>query len=491
MAGFSHPSHPTPLSAVPIPHHDPHAPPGRLRGFLSGAREIDDAAVVVRGELPAWVRGHLLLNGPALWELPKGSYQHWLDGLAMLHRIRLGDGEPTYRSRFLRSEDYRLSTAMQRPAMGGFGTDDRPGIFRRLRSIVAPQVTDNAAVIMSRIGSQWVATTETPRVIGFDADSLETTGEIRFTDKERIHLMAAHAINTDDGTWWNVGVELGPTCTYKLFRVRPGSLQREVVAAIKCKAAGYLHAFAMTPEHAVIWEPALRARALSFVFTGNAYIDNFHWMPEAGSRIHTVELATGRVQSWNVPPFMAFHAVQAYESMGDVVLEISTYDDASIVQELQLDPRRRGVPVAATPRFTRYRLDPERTSTEPETIALGIDLPQVHPSCWARRQARVAWGSGGDGLTDPPFTDVTFRIDLATGGLHLWRRPGAVQLEPTIVAPPGSTNEDEALLFVPTLTDDDTGTVIVVLDALHMTPVAELQLPQVLPFGFHATFAQR
>jgi beta,beta-carotene 9',10'-dioxygenase len=43
---------------------------GRLRGYHSGARELDDAAVEVRGELPPWLRGGLLLNGPALWDLP-------------------------------------------------------------------------------------------------------------------------------------------------------------------------------------------------------------------------------------------------------------------------------------------------------------------------------------------------------------------------------------------------------------------------------------
>jgi len=52
------------MSANPLPQAS--TVPGRARGFLSGAREIDDAAVDVGGDLPAWLAGTLLLNGPAL-----------------------------------------------------------------------------------------------------------------------------------------------------------------------------------------------------------------------------------------------------------------------------------------------------------------------------------------------------------------------------------------------------------------------------------------
>src|SRR5690349_5790796 len=76
------------------------AMPGRLRGFLSHAEEIDDAPMAVSGRLPDWLHGNLLLNGPALWDLPEGHYEHWFDGLAMLHRIQLDGGGAHYRSRF-------------------------------------------------------------------------------------------------------------------------------------------------------------------------------------------------------------------------------------------------------------------------------------------------------------------------------------------------------------------------------------------------------
>jgi carotenoid cleavage dioxygenase-like enzyme len=463
----------------------------RLRGFQNGAREIDDAQVEVRGALPAWLRGNLLLNGPALWDLPQGAYLHWFDGLAMLHRVRLGDGPARYRSRFLHSADYLASTAAQKPAMGGFATDDLPGLWRRLRAIIDPIVTDNAAVVMSKVAGRWAASTETPRMIGFDPSSLETLGELAFEDKEKLHLMAAHGITDAQGTYWNVGVEFGSTCTYKLFRVPAGALRREVVGHWPAKAPGYLHAFALTPRHAVVWEPALRAQPLGFLFTGRAYIRNFRWKPEDGSRLHAIALDDGRVRSWDVPPMFCFHAVQAYEEGGDTVLELCQYDDAAIIGELMLQPRREGRPVRSRPKVARYRLRPGRPRAEPEFFGAGLELPQVHPSRSGGSRATVAWGAG---IPDPgaaPFLDRTLRVDLGSGEIRTWQRGDAVQLEPLYVARPGGQDENDGVLLVPTLTDGDTATVVAVLDPARMECIAELHLPQVVPFGFHAAWDER
>jgi carotenoid cleavage dioxygenase-like enzyme len=462
--------------------------PGRLRGFQSGAREFSDTAVAVTGTLPNWLRGRFLLNGPALWDLPHGRYEHWFDGLAMLHAVHFGDEGVSYRSRYLQSEDYVASIAAGKPAMGGFGTDDPPGLMRRISGIVSPRITDNAAVVMSRIGRQWVATTETPRMVGFDAVTLDTTGPIRFDDQAKIHLMSAHGIGDAQGNYWNVGVELGPKCVYKLFRIRPAVMKREVVAEIKVPASGYLHAFAMTRRHAIVWETALRAQALGFVFTGKAYIRNFKWQPEMGSMIHAVSLADGKVTSWQVPAMLAFHAVQAYERGDETVLELSVFDDAKLIDDLGIDARREGRPLVSRPALRRYRLQHGKTEAVMEEFGVPMDQPQVHPDRWAQSQAAVAWGTGVNTDGDGAFFDRTLRIDLATGEHRMWRRANAMQLEPIFVPRPGSTVEDDGVLLVPTLADEDVGSVIAVVDASTMQCMATVAMPQVIPFGFHAAF---
>lgn len=465
----------------------------RLRGFDSGAREIDDAPVEVRGTLPSWLGGRLLLNGPALWELPNGRYQHWFDGLAMLHRLHItpGGGPVRYRSRFARSEDYVRSTGRGAPAFGGFDTPDPVSLWGKLATLRHPRATDNPAVVLSRIGERWVAVTETPHLLEFDPDTLHTIGRWPFKDKADLHLMAAHGITDAHGAYWNVGVTLGPKCTYKLLRVNPGATVREVVGHIVVPAAGYTHGFAMTPHYALVWETAMRVQSLGFLLTRRAYIRNFRWQPETGSRLHAVSLADGSVRSWDIPPMMCFHGVQAWEDGQALVAELCTYDDARIFDDLLLAPLRQGLAPKAQAKLTRYRMEPGRSQAQVETFGEGFELPQVHPAWSGRRQAGVAWGAGFDPARENAFLDRTIRLQTAGAERLVWQRGQAIQLEPLFVPRPDGQAEDDGVLLVPTLAEGDTSTVIGVLDARTMLCLATLHAPQVIPFGFHAAWAGR
>jgi beta,beta-carotene 9',10'-dioxygenase len=461
---------------------------GRLRGFESGARETDDAEVIVSGELPVWLRGSLLLNGPALWDLAQRSYEHWFDGLALLHRVRIADGRARYRSRYLQSEDYRWSVREQHPTFRSFGSRDSFGWFERLKQFRSPQISDNGSVVMSRVGSQWIATTEGPHLTLFDADTLATGGHLPFEDDVVFQLMSAHGITDRHGGYWNIGVELGPKCTYKLFRLRPEARRREVVGTVKVRACGYTHAFAMTQRHALIWETALRVQPLGFIFSGRAYMRNFHWRPKSGSMLHAIGLDDGKVTSWSIPPMMCFHAIQAYERGDEIVAELCVQDDGQIFEDLMLAPRRAGAALKSKLHLRRYRLQRGRADAVIEPFGEAMDLPQVHPGQWAGGVAEVAWGAGND-PADNVFFDRTVRIDLATGERREWQRGGAIQLEPLVVPRPGAAAQDDGVLLVPTLADDDAATKIAVLDASTLEWRSMLQAPQVVPFGFHAAFA--
>src|SRR3989442_1097488 len=62
-------------------------------GFCSLTREIaEPVSLPVRGELPSWLEGALLRTGPSKFEVGARTYNHWFDGLAMLHRFAFGRG---------------------------------------------------------------------------------------------------------------------------------------------------------------------------------------------------------------------------------------------------------------------------------------------------------------------------------------------------------------------------------------------------------------
>lgn len=45
------------------------------------------------GRIPAWLQGTLLRNGPGMHTVGESRYNHWFDGLALLHSFTIRDGE--------------------------------------------------------------------------------------------------------------------------------------------------------------------------------------------------------------------------------------------------------------------------------------------------------------------------------------------------------------------------------------------------------------
>lgn len=66
------------------------------------------------------------------------SYTHWFDGMALMHRFHIRDGNVTYSSRFLQSTSYVTNSERNRILVSEFGTlampDPCKNIFARFFS---------------------------------------------------------------------------------------------------------------------------------------------------------------------------------------------------------------------------------------------------------------------------------------------------------------------------------------------------------------------
>ena len=126
--------------------------------------------------MPPWLSGVLLRNGPALFEVGSERFNHWFDGLAMLHAFAFGRGRVSYANRFLRSSAYRAWKRDGRIEYSEFATDpcrrSSPG-SRRCRS---SRPVPNANVSIEALAGRFVAHTEIPIPVRFDPRTLRTLG---------------------------------------------------------------------------------------------------------------------------------------------------------------------------------------------------------------------------------------------------------------------------------------------------------------------------
>ncbi|TWW77822.1 Beta,beta-carotene 9',10'-oxygenase [Takifugu flavidus] len=61
------------------------------------------------GQIPEWIDGNFLRNGPGKFEIGNQKFNHWFDGMALLHQFKIARGQVTYKSRFLSSDSYQAN----------------------------------------------------------------------------------------------------------------------------------------------------------------------------------------------------------------------------------------------------------------------------------------------------------------------------------------------------------------------------------------------
>jgi beta,beta-carotene 9',10'-dioxygenase len=164
-----------------------------IKGFETLNQEVVIEDLPVQGSLPIWLNGALLRNGPAMFEIGGQSFRHWFDGMAMLHRFGFADGRVSYANKFLQSTAYKGNLASGKISYSEFATDPCRSIFKRVQSVFSPPPAGhNTNVNLTKLAGQFLAMTETPLPVAFDAETLETVGVVNFQDDIGFGATTAH-----------------------------------------------------------------------------------------------------------------------------------------------------------------------------------------------------------------------------------------------------------------------------------------------------------
>lgn len=453
------------------------------RGFDSLHEESRIDALPVQGALPNWLTGSLIRTGPALWDLERQTMNHWFDGLAMLHRFSFGEGQASYASRFLETRAYRAASEQGRISYSEFATDPCRSLFQRVTSKFSPALTDNANVNLVKLGEQFVAMTETPIPVQFDAATLETAG---VAYKPPGQLTTAHPhLDRATGGMINYAARLGPRTSYRFFRLPPGGERPEVIASKSVAEPAYMHSFGQTPGWLVLAEFPFVVNPLRLAFSGRPYIENYRWKPELGTKIHLMSRdGSGAGRSFQMDARFAFHHVNSYEDGNDVVVDVCTYPDAGIVEDLYLERLRAGQPVAPA-YLERFRLSTETGEAVSERLLdVPIELPRINYGRCHERSYRYVWGVGvGSG-----WIDRIVKGDVVSRKSSAWHEEGTYPGEPVFVAAPEAQDEDEGVLLSVVLDGRQGNSFLLVLDARTLDELARVEVPHHIPFGFHGQF---
>jgi beta,beta-carotene 9',10'-dioxygenase len=455
-------------------------------GFLTLDQELPPVELPVQGMFPSWLAGALLRTGPAQFEVGSRSYNHWFDGLAMLHRFEFADGAVTYANRFLDSRAYRTARDTGRIAYSEFATDPCRSLFKRVTTMFAPpQSGGNANVNIVRQGAEFLALTETPLPVVFDPRTLDTAGVARPAPGQ---LTVAHPHRAPrSGEMVSYATHLGPRSHYQVY-TQDKRGERRILARLPVDLPAYMHSFAITERYVVLAEFPFVVMPVTIPLSGRPFIRNYRWRPGRGTRFRILDLDTARVvATGEAEPFFAFHHVNAYERGSEIVLDVCAYQNADIIDALYLDRlRAAGTPLPVA-RLRRYRLPLTGGDAISEPLSpAALELPRINYSRCNGRPYRYAYGTGID--DGGAFADRITKVDVESGTSLTWSEPGTYPGEPVFVSTPGAHEEDGGVLLSVVL-DPAAGTsFLLALCAADLTEIARARVPHHIPFGFHGNY---
>jgi carotenoid cleavage dioxygenase-like enzyme len=291
----------------------------------------------------------------------------------------------------------------------------------------------------------------------------------------------------------NYAAKLGPSSSYRFFEV-PASAgegtptKPRVIGSLPVREPAYMHSFGLTERWLVLAEFPLVVNPLALALSGRPYIENYRWKPERGTRFTLVDRATGKaVKGFQSEACFAFHHVNAYDDGDQVVVDVCTYPDSSVVEDLYLERLRAGKPISPGT-LTRFRLSLADRSVSSERLADGdIELPRINYRRCNERPYRHVWGNsaGASG-----WLDRIVKLDLTDELARAWSEPDCYPGEPVFVARPEAEREDDGVVLSVVLDAAAGSSFLLVLDAADLSELARAQVPHHIPFSFHGQFVR-
>ncbi|HLX55164.1 MAG TPA: carotenoid oxygenase family protein [Aquella sp.] len=440
----------------------------------------------VKGEIPNWLNGELVRNGPGLFNFANVKLNHWFDGMAVIHKFSFKDGKVYYRSRFLQSTAYLSVKNEHKISYGEFATSPKQSFIGRIYYLLKGEPTDNNNVNIVKFGKYYLAMTETDHHVLLDLETLSIVKAQVYDDNIKFMLNLAHPIIGDgDKVFYNLGIKFGRISTYTLYKTDLHTGIRKIIAEIPTKKPAYIHSFAKTENYFILYENPLRLNPLNMFLSKKPFIENYTW-DDVPVNFIILDKNGKIVRQIAFDKFFCFHVVNAFEDGDKIHLDLITYPNADIINAFYLEPKVNLDSKSIIPSLCRYVLDLETAScTSYKPDVPGIEFPGIN-SAYAEKQYNFIYAASSKNNNFK--LDSLIKIDLAKNETKIWQQDQCLPGEPVFIADPTVQTEDTGVVISMVADLKNKLSFLLILDAKSFSEIARILLPHLLPMGLHGTF---
>lgn len=428
----------------------------RVGNYAPISDELTTFDLPVEGAIPRELNGWYLRNGPN----PRHETPHWFTGDGMIHGVRLENGRAAwYRNRWVRTESFDEPLLL-------YNTDGTRNLHA---SVANTNVVSHAGKTLALVESSL------PYQI---TNELETLGAYDFGGK-LVDSMTAHpkiCPRTGELHFFGYGSLTSPYVTYHRANA---SGELTVERGLDVPGLTMMHDFALSAEHIVFMDLPVVFR---LDIARNSPRDlPYRWSDDYGARLGVLRRDDpyGPIRWFDIDPCYVFHVLNAFDKTTDdgklIVLEAARYP------ELWRDdgaPGSDAVMWSWTINLTR------NTVTEQQIDERAIEFP--------RMDDRLAGMPARYGLTVGTGKLVRYDLERGTAEEHSF----GTATEPAgpgeaVFAPADSRTGELSGWYLSYVYDPvRDGSDLVIIDASDFQgkPVARVQLPRRVPYGFHGNW---
>lgn len=506
--------------------------------------------LTVTGKIPAYAAGTLYRTGPGKSEVQTEEGQtfhisHWFDGFSQTHRFQIidsGESEPTrvlYNSRYSTDEliEYVRKTGALAKLSFGQKRDPCKTVFNKVQSEYVPPSGPsgvNIGVTLSvnmpgldvqqdeEQSGRWgaangirtlYAKTDYNGFMKLDPETLEPIG---LASQASLHpeltgrLAASHArSDPKTGDMFNFNLELGATCTYRVFGVSASTGKTTILATFPGTPA-YLHSLLITEDYVLlcVWNAHIDPVSLADKSLIDAILPTDPSLPATWYVVDRKH-GNGLVATYESPAFFCFHTINSWQEPSkedptktDIVADLVRMDGTEFLSSLYYDnlissrstakefAAKRGDALRST--ITRFRLPALPSSSSSEILkatvewstckSLSPELPTMNPSLVTTKH-RYVYATTFRG--EATLTDAIMKFDCETQESRLWAHHGHSPGEAIFVANPEGVSEDDGVLLSVVLDGMAGNSYLLCLDARDLTELGRAHVKGVVGFGFH------
>ena len=357
----------------------------------------------VRGQIPLWLAGSFLQNGPGKFYFGSQVAQHLFDGSALVQKYYIDRGQVSYSCKFLRTNHFKKNLAAQNIVTNEFATNGTNNVvdktFKSRFSFIfdlTTMMSDNTFISVYPLGEDYYCFYESPFITKVDPETLDTQRTINLNERLGVLSNGSHPHYDDYGNMISIGMKVGfrgpeyiitkipvedleknPTLSVEKQQQQQQYLSyKEQVATKFDKASilakvnsrwamdpGYMHSFGLTDNYYILIEQPLTVNVPSLVsgtIQRKPMIESMRWHDDHSTIFHVINKITGDKTkiTYKAKGFFFLHVINAYEDEGHIVIDICCYARPDMLYCMYLDSLKTA---QSDPKFAElFRGRPER-----------------------------------------------------------------------------------------------------------------------------------